>query len=106
MAMTLNSLASVDRAQNRLDLAGGRYREALVIYRQLAQQDPDKYLPFVAGALSNLGFLDRTQNQIEVSRTDYQEALDLLRKLSQRDQRYASDVARVEASLNELEKKN
>ncbi len=104
MAMTLNSLASVERTLDQMDLARGQYREELVIYRRLAQQDPDKYLPFVAGTLSNLGFLDRTQNQIEVSRAYYQEALDLLQKMSQRDQRYAGDVARVEASLDELSK--
>jgi tetratricopeptide (TPR) repeat protein len=105
MAMTLTKLGSVDGRQNRMDEARQHYEEALKSYRQLAQQDPDKYLPYVAGTLNNLGFLDRNQNRIEESRAHYSEALSLFRKLAQGDNKYAGEVARVEASLQELDKK-
>ncbi|MGB9234152.1 MAG: tetratricopeptide repeat protein [Terriglobales bacterium] len=105
LAVTLNDLASVDRLQNRIDNARQHSEEALKAYRQLARRDPAEYLPQVARALSNLGFLDGNENQIEEARGHYQEALMLLRKLSQVDKRYASDAARVEASLRELNNK-
>jgi tetratricopeptide (TPR) repeat protein len=101
--MTLNNLGSVDRGQNRMDEARQHYEEALQSYRQLARQDPDKYLPYMAGTLNNLGVLDRNQNRIEESRAHYQESLSLLRKLVQADSKYAGDVARVERSLQELD---
>jgi hypothetical protein len=73
----------------------------------LAQQERDKYLTYVAGTLNNLGFLDRNQSRIEDARAHYTEAMTIYRELAQGDAaRYAGDIARVEASLNNLEKKN
>ena len=69
-----------------MDEARQQYEEAWKIYRQLAQQAPDEYLPLVAGMLNNLGLLDRNQKRIEESRAHYNEALRLYRKLPQRDQ--------------------
>ena len=54
MAATLNNLGILDRLQNRMDDARQHYEEALKIYRQLAQQNPAKYLPDVAMTLNNL----------------------------------------------------
>jgi tetratricopeptide (TPR) repeat protein len=88
-----------------MDEARQQYEEALKIYRQLAQQNPGEYLPYVAGALNNLGVIDRNQKRIEESRAHYNEALNLYRKLLQRDSKYAGDIARVEAALQELGKK-
>jgi tetratricopeptide (TPR) repeat protein len=106
VAMTLNDLGNLDGVQNQMEEARQHYEESSRIYRQLAGQDPDKYLPYVAGTLNNLGFLDKNQNRIEESLAQYKEALILFRKLSQGDpSKYAGDVARVEASLEELEKK-
>ncbi len=105
MAMTLNDLGNLDLDQKRLEEAGSHYQEALRIYRQLAQQDPGNYEPYVAGTLNNVAFLDRNQNRIEESRTYYQEALTIYQELAQQDpNRYEGDLARVEASLAELQK--
>jgi hypothetical protein len=52
-----------------------------------------------------LGTVVGRQNRIEEARAHYQEALSLLLKLSQGDKKYAGDVANVEASLQELDKK-
>jgi len=40
-------------------------RGALKFYRELAQKNPDVYLPDVAMTLNNLGILDRVQNRTE-----------------------------------------
>jgi protein O-mannosyl-transferase len=106
MATTLNNLGTLDLRQSRTDEARQRFEAVLKIYRQLAQQTPDKYLPYVAGTLNNLAFLDRDQNRIEESRAHYLEALSLVRMLAQENpSKYAGDVARVEASLEELDEK-
>jgi tetratricopeptide (TPR) repeat protein len=46
-----------------------------VIYRQLAQQDPDKYLPLLARTLYNWGESGRLQNRMDEARQHYEEAL-------------------------------
>ena len=43
--MTLNNLAMLDADQNRPEAARKGYEEALKIYRELAQKNPDTYLP-------------------------------------------------------------
>ena len=80
--------------------------EVVKIHRQLAEQNPAVYLPNMAMTLNNLGRVDRLQNRTEESHVHYTEAMTIYRKLAQGDPvRYAGDVARVEASLEELEKK-
>ena len=54
------------------------YEEALKIYRELADQNPETYLSYVAKTLNNLGMLDRNQSQIA-------EAVRTYRELAQRD---------------------
>ena len=88
-----------------MDDARQHYEEALKINRQLVEQNPAVYLPDMAMTLSNLGRVDQLQNRMDEARQHYEEALNLLQKLSQGDKRYAGDVARVEASLEKLEKK-
>jgi tetratricopeptide (TPR) repeat protein len=89
-----------------MDEARQHYEEALKIHRNLAEQNPAVYLPDLAMTLNNLGKVDRLQNRIEESRAHYQEALSLFRSLVQGDRKYAGGVARVEASLKELDEKS
>ena len=106
VAMTLNDLGNLDGLQKHMEKARQHYEEACTAYRQLAQQEPGTYLPYVAGTLNNLGFLDQNENRIEESRAHYSEALSIYRELAQADSgRYSGDIARVEASLKELEEK-
>jgi Tfp pilus assembly protein PilF/uncharacterized membrane protein YhaH (DUF805 family) len=102
LAGTLNNLGNVDGFQNRMDEARLHYEEALNIYRQQAQREPDKYLPHVAQTLDFLCALDRNQNRMEEARAHYREALGLYQKLSQSDSKYSSDVARIEAALQQV----
>ncbi len=104
LAITLNDMANLDGTQNRNEEARQYYEESSTIYRKLAQQDPEKYLPYLARTLYNLGFLDRSQQRIAEARAHYDEALGVFRKLWESDDRYAEDVARVEASLDQLGK--
>ncbi len=54
-ATTLNNLGALDRGENRMVEARQVYEEALRIRRQLAEKDPDTYLPDVASTLNNPG---------------------------------------------------
>ena len=105
LAMTLTNFGLFDAFQHQLDDARQHYEEALKIDRQLAQQNPDAYLPHLAMALNDLALVEDNQNRIKDSRAHYEEALGLLRKLSQGDKRYAGNVAQVEASLQQLNKR-
>ena len=58
----------MDQSQNRMEEARQRYEEALKIRRQLAQQNSDTYLPYVAATLNDLGNLDSAQNRMEEAR--------------------------------------
>ncbi|MGA8657615.1 MAG: tetratricopeptide repeat protein [Chthoniobacterales bacterium] len=100
LALTLNNLGVLDSDQNRLEEARNDYGEALKIYRELAQRDPQTYLPSVARTLNNLGILDREQNRSEEARTDYSEGLKICRELAQKKPDiYLPDVA---TTLNNL----
>ncbi len=98
-ARTLNNLGNLDRMQNRLDEGREHDEGALTIYRQLAQQNPDEYLPYVAATLNNLGAIERLQNHLDEARKDYEESLQINRKLAEQNPaKYLSNVAMI---LNE-----
>ncbi len=105
MAYTLITLGFLERSQKQPDEAYQHFKEALAIYRRLAQQDPQKYLPAMASRLNNLGTFEIELNRMDEARQHYGEAMTIYEKLAQSDARYAADVARVEVSLKELEKK-
>ena len=69
-------------------------------YRELAQKNPETYLPYVALTLNNLGNLDRDQNRMEEARKEFEEALQIRRELAQKNpETYLPDVA---MTLNNL----
>lgn len=51
----------------------------------MSQQNPETYLPYVAGTLNNLGNLHRAQNRREDAREAYEEALKIYRQLAQQN---------------------
>ena len=61
------------------------YAEALKIYRDLAQKEPETYLPYVAAGLNNLGILDRAQNRPEDARKAFEEALRIYEAFAKQD---------------------
>src|ERR1035438_2649988 len=110
-AGTLNNLGNLDRMQNRLDAAREHDQGALKIYRQLAQRNPDVYLPYLAVTLNNLGAVDRLQNHLDEARMDYEESLEINRQLAkQNPAKYLPNMAlilneygRLDATQNRME---
>ena len=99
-ARTLNNLGNLDRIQNRLDDAHEHGGRALEIYRQLARQNPEAYLPYLAGALNNMGSMARVQNHLEEAHQDFEDALEIDRQLvAQNPGKYLPNTALM---LNEF----
>ncbi len=93
-ATTLNNLAILHRNQNNFDEALKEYEEALQIYRNLAETNPQTYLPYVATTLNNLANLHSDQNNFDEALNEYEEALDIRRNLFERmPDAYAPDLA-------------
>jgi CHAT domain-containing protein/Flp pilus assembly protein TadD len=100
VAMTLNNLGNVLSDLRRLEEAEGAYREALGIYRRLADKEPQVYEPYVAATLNNLGSVLRDLRRLEEAEGAFREALEIYRRLAEEmPQVYEPDVA---ATLNNL----
>ena len=70
------------------------------MYRELAQKEPETYLPSVPMALNNLGLLDDAQNRWDEARKEAEEALKIYRELAQKEpETYLPHVA---ITLNNL----
>jgi hypothetical protein len=74
-----NSLSSLGRREEALAAAG----EATDLYRQLAQVNPEAFLPDLAGSLNNLGGALSDLGRREDALTATGEATDLYRQLAQ-----------------------
>ena len=76
------------------------YEETLKIYRDLAEINPQFYLPDVAGTLNNLALLHRDINEFQQAKSEYTESLKIYRDLAEiSPQFFQPDVA---ATLNNL----
>ena len=75
----------VDSARNRIEETRREHEEALKTYRQLAQKEPEIYLPDVAQTLNDLGIVDSAQNRPEEARKAFAEALKIYRELAQKN---------------------
>jgi tetratricopeptide (TPR) repeat protein len=100
VAGTLNNLAILYRATQRIKEAEEAYREALSIYRELAQANPEAYRPYVATTLNNLALLYSDTQRMKEAEEAYREALSIRRELAQANpEAYLPDVA---MTLNNL----
>ena len=78
------------------------YEEALNIYRELAEKEPETYLPYVAATLNNLGILDRAQNRPEEARKAFEEALKIYKSFAKQDpDQFSPLVERMKKLLNQ-----
>ena len=85
---------------NDFEKARRHYEEVLQALRELAQQNPEAYLPDVAASLNNLGNLLSDTNDLKQAQDYYEEALQIRRELARKNpEAYLPDVA---ASLNNL----
>ena len=86
--------------QNIFAEAEAYYNRALIIYRRLAQENPQAYEPDVATTLNNLAILYQNTQRFNESEKMYQEALETYRRLAQENpQAYEPYVA---TTLNNL----
>jgi hypothetical protein len=60
-------------------------REALKTHRELAEKEPETYLPDVAATLNDLGIFDSDKNQMNEARMEYEEALKIYRELAEKE---------------------
>src|ERR1019366_7306790 len=100
IAMTLNNLAVLYSDTQRIKEAETAYLDSLSIRRQLAETNPETYLPDVAMTLNNLAVLYRDTQRMKEAETAYLEALATYRRLAQANpEAHLPDVA---TTLNNL----
>jgi tetratricopeptide (TPR) repeat protein len=100
VATTLNNLALLYSATQRMKAAEEAYREALSTYRELAKANPEAYLPYVATTLNNLAVLYSDTQRMKAAEGAYREALSIRRELAKANpETYLPDVA---MTLNNL----
>ena len=99
-ADNLFSFAYFLRKNSRISEAKANYQESLDIYRTLAKNEPDVYLPYVAVTLNNLASLQQDLGDFKTAKENYLESLDIRRKLAKNEPDvYLPDVA---VTLNNL----
>jgi tetratricopeptide (TPR) repeat protein len=76
---------TVGGIQNPTDESRRGTEEALKTYRELAEKEPETYLPNVAATLNDLGILDSDENRIEKARKEFEEALKIYRQLAHKE---------------------
>ncbi|MGB7512425.1 MAG: tetratricopeptide repeat protein, partial [Pelodictyon phaeoclathratiforme] len=79
-ARTLNNLAVLQSDLNDYGAAEEGYKEALAVYRQLAETNPQTYLPYIATTLNNLAVLQKDLNDYGPAEEGYREALAVYRQ--------------------------
>ena len=84
-ARTFNSLGVLDRDQSQVEEARDALAEALQIYRELAEKNPETYRSELAETLNNLGLLDSNHGRLEEARKEYVEALQIRRELAEKN---------------------
>ena len=66
--LSVDAKPMLNSDQNRMEETRKEHEEALKTYRELAQKEPDTYLPEVAQKLNDLGIVDSAQNRAEEAR--------------------------------------
>src|SRR6476469_9056820 len=85
---------------NRMEETRKEHEETLKTYRELAEKEPETYLPEVAQTLNDLGIVDSAQNRAEEARMAFAEALKIYRELAQK--KPGTYLAYVAITLNNL----
>ena len=100
VATTLNNIGNMHCDLTHYDEAEKEYKEALKIYRELAETNPDAYIGDVAMTLNNLGILHCDLTHYDEAEKEYKEALKIYRELAETNRdAYIADVA---MTLNNL----
>ena len=67
----------LERSKLENDKAVSHFEGGLELYRQLAQRDPEQYLPNVAEALNSLAVTERDEKRMDEARRHYGRLADL-----------------------------
>ncbi|MBR4426054.1 MAG: tetratricopeptide repeat protein, partial [Oscillospiraceae bacterium] len=95
LARLNNILGNLLDDTNQKSEAEERHREALAIYRRLAEANPAAYEPDLAGSCNNLGILLRATNRLPEAAERHREALAIYRRLAEANPAaYEPDLAR------------
>ncbi len=87
----------------RFEEAESAYKEALEIYKELAEKSPDAYLPDVAMTQNNLGVLYGDLGRFEEAESAYKEALEIRKELAEKSpDAYLPDLAQTQNNLGNL----
>jgi tetratricopeptide (TPR) repeat protein len=78
--MSLHNLGAVLSEMGRRVEALQATQEAVDLYRRLAQQNPDAFLPYLAGSLNNLGAMLSEMGRREEALQAAQEAVEIRRR--------------------------
>ena len=106
-ATTLNNLAVLQKNTNEFEAAERGYLEALGIYRELAETNPQAFLPNVAMTLNNLAALQKDTNEFEAAERGFREALGIYRELAETNpQAFLPYVATTLNNLANLQSNN
>ena len=82
--LSVDAKPMLNSDQNRMEETRKEHEEALKTYRELAEKEPDTYLPEVAQTLNDLGIVDSAQNRAEEAWKAFAEALKIYRELAQK----------------------
>ncbi|MEI7587140.1 tetratricopeptide repeat protein [Runella sp.] len=78
-----NNLGNLYRVNQKMPQAEEAYNEALKIYSQLAEKNPDAFLPDLATCLNNLGTYYYSNQKMPQAEEAYNEALKIYRQLAE-----------------------
>ena len=104
LSTALHRAKGVNTGTRYKDKADGEYEEALKIYRELAQKDPQTYLIYTAHTLINLGVLNSNESRLQEARQQYEELLKIRRELAEKNPTtYLPDLAQTLHNLGVLD---
>ncbi len=100
LAFSLHNLGVLYSKTGKMQESENALNEALTIRRQLADKNPDAFLPVVAGSLSGLGVLFFNNKRMQESEKALNEALTIRRQLADKNpDAFLPDVAATQISL-------
>ena len=101
--LSIDAKPMLNSDQNRMEETRKEHEEALKTYRELAEKEPDTYLPEVAQTLNDLGIVDSAQNRTEEARKAFAEALKISRELAHGTIALRSDNAQQPGTMTRPE---
>ncbi len=98
-----HNLADIAAKYKEFSTAENVYQEALVLYRALAEENPNAYNQDLAGTLNNLANLHYSTNRLSEAEKEYKEALKIRRALAEENSyAYKPDLANTLLNLAHL----